>query len=205
MSRVRAEDGLTEKQAAFVREYLIDLNATAAAGRAGYGTKNANKVGPELLTKPFVAAAIQREMGARAERTLVTADRVIAEFARLAFADMGKFMKIEGGEARVDFQALEGGDTACISEITQDEYVEGRGEDAREVKKTKIKLHDKMGALQALAKHLGLFTDRVELTGRDGGPINVQGGVSSLLRAAQQLDAVKPRLIAPDADETAAE
>lgn len=68
---------LTAKQQRFVEEYLIDLNATQAAIRAGYSSKNADKIGPELLGKTRVAEAIAAEMDARSGRTLVTADDVV--------------------------------------------------------------------------------------------------------------------------------
>ncbi len=85
-----AEDAkrpLTPKQAAFVREYLIDLNATQAAIRAGYNPKTAHSMGHENLSKPEIATELQKHMEARGERTKVTADRVLLEIERLAMYD----------------------------------------------------------------------------------------------------------------------
>lgn len=79
--------GLTDKQKAFVAEYLVDLNATQAAIRAGYSSKTAARIAVELLNKTQVAAAIQQAQAQREKRTLITADRVLTELARIAFAD----------------------------------------------------------------------------------------------------------------------
>ena len=68
---------MTPKQETFVREYLIDLNATAAAERAGYSAKTAYSIGQENLNKPEIAAAVQKAMNERAERTAITADYVL--------------------------------------------------------------------------------------------------------------------------------
>lgn len=78
---------LTEKQKAFVQEYLVDLNATAAAKRAGYSEKNADKIGSELLGKTGVSKAIQKAMLDRQKRTEITQDRVLLEIGKVAFRD----------------------------------------------------------------------------------------------------------------------
>lgn len=75
---------LTLKQERFVQEYLVDLNATAAAKRAGYSGKNAGKIGPELLGKTRISAAIQEAIRARQERTEVTQDYVIEKLKAIA-------------------------------------------------------------------------------------------------------------------------
>ena len=81
---------LTAKQAAFVKEYLVDLNATQAAIRAGYSERSAYSIGQENLCKPEIQAAIQEEVKKRSERTEITADMVLREFAKLAFFDPRK-------------------------------------------------------------------------------------------------------------------
>ena len=68
---------LTDKQAAFVREYLVDLNASAAARRAGYSEKTAGFIGHENLKKPKIAAQIEDAMSERAQQAQVTAQMVI--------------------------------------------------------------------------------------------------------------------------------
>ena len=86
---------LTEKQKAFVREYLVDLNATAAAKRAGYSEKTAYSVGNENLTKPEISKAIQKAMQERQERTQVTQDMVVQEISKVAFKDAADFSESE--------------------------------------------------------------------------------------------------------------
>lgn len=78
---------LTNKQARFVEEYLVDLNATAAARRAGYSAKNADRIGPELLGKSWVSDAIHRAQAKRSARTGVTQDQVIEELRKIAMAE----------------------------------------------------------------------------------------------------------------------
>jgi phage terminase small subunit len=75
---------LNPKRAAFVREYLIDLNATQAAIRAGYSPKTARAQGCRLLTDADLAAAVQEAQATRAERALVTAEDVIKGLRREA-------------------------------------------------------------------------------------------------------------------------
>ncbi len=78
---------LTPKQKRFVAEYLVDLNATAAARRAGYSTKTADRIGPELLGKTCVSQAIQEAMRRRERRTEVTQDYVIGRLREIADKD----------------------------------------------------------------------------------------------------------------------
>jgi len=163
MGRLKKETkkrSLPPKQAQFVKEYLIDLNATQAAIRAKYSPKTASRIGPELLGKTWVAEAIQKEMDKRAKRTEITADRVLQELAKIGFANISDFVTLQGsGVPALDFSRADDAKLAAVSEITQDTYTEGRGDDAVTVKKTKFKLHDKVKALQHLGNHLGLFRE----------------------------------------------
>ena len=95
-----AESTLTPKQAAFVAEYLIDLNATKAAERAGYSEKTAAEQASRLLTNVKVAAAIQKAMAARSQRTEISADRVITEAWSILTADPREFMEYRIGCCR---------------------------------------------------------------------------------------------------------
>lgn len=155
---------LTEKQAAFVREYLIDLNAAQAAIRAGYSAKTAKQMGFENLQKPQVAEAVQKAMDERSKRTEITADNVINELAKIAFSDMRRIAV--WGPRGVTFKAsddLAPEDAAAVAEIGETVTQHGGSQ--------RVKLHDKLQALQLLGKHLKLFPDRHEHTGADGGPI----------------------------------
>lgn len=164
---------LTPKQQAFVREYLVDLNASAAARRAGYSAKTADRTGHENLKKPEIATAIAEAQEARSRRTQVTADRVVEELAKVGFSNLLDFFRITpGGEPYVDLSAVTREQAAVLAELQVDDFLEGRGEDAREVRRVKVKLHDKLKALEQLARHLGMFTDKVDVTS-GGEPLRV--------------------------------
>lgn len=78
---------LTPKQKKFIDEYLLDLNATQAAIRAGYSAKTANRIGPQLLVKSWISEEIQKAMQRREKRTEITVDRVVKELAAIALDD----------------------------------------------------------------------------------------------------------------------
>ncbi|WP_082017872.1 terminase small subunit [Leisingera sp. ANG-Vp] len=96
---------LTAKQERFVAEYLIDLNATQAAIRAGYSAKTAHSVGHENLRKPEIAKAIQEAQAKRSEKTGITQERVLQELARIGFADIRKV--VAWGRSPIDAEAEE--------------------------------------------------------------------------------------------------
>jgi phage terminase small subunit len=148
---------LTEKQKRFVEEYLIDLNATQAAIRAGYSVKNADKIGSELLGKTRVSEAIAKAMAERSKRTGVTQDRVIEQLAKIAFADLKDYVRWD--EKGITLLNSENVDGTVLQSIT--ETVLPKGGVKRE-----IKLNDKLKALELLGKHLGMWTEKqqVEVT-----------------------------------------
>ena len=176
---------LTARQQRFVEEYLIDLNASQAAVRAGYSAKTAGQFGYQLLQKPSILAAIQEGMDKRAAGTEITAEKVLRELALIGFANMADFMSIDDdGNACVDLANLTREQAAAIQEIVVDEYVDGRGEDAREVKRVRFKLADKKGALVEIGRHLGMFSDG------KGTSVNVNVAVASR-HVAEGLDLSK--------------
>lgn len=155
---------LTPKQRRFVVEYLVDLNATQAAIRSGYSKRTAGSIGQENLKKPEIAAAIQEAMGSRSMRTLVTADRVLEEIARLAFSDLRGFYTDDGRLKRP--HELTADQVAALAAVESFEEYEGRGEERELIGFTrKVKLWDKRAALELLSKHLGLLKERVEHSG----------------------------------------
>lgn len=91
---------LTARQEAFVREYLIDLNGTQAAIRAGYSARSASVTAAENLAKPNVQVALQKAQLARAQRTEITADRVLKEIWAIAIADPRELVQIKVGCCR---------------------------------------------------------------------------------------------------------
>ena len=147
---------LTSKQARFIEEYLIDLNATQAAIRAGYSEKTAYSQGEGLLRNVDVAAAVAEAKAARSERTEITQDRVIEEYAKLAFIEMGMF--VEWGENGVTLKAsadLPPELRAAVAEVSETTTEHGGT--------VRFKLHDKKGALDSLARHLGMFKDNLNV------------------------------------------
>lgn len=139
---------MTPKQQLFIREYLIDLNATQAAPRAGYGPSYARRTSFELLRKPAIAAAVKEGMAARARRTEIDTDRVMREYAKLAFADVRRLATWgKDGVTLREHTEISEDDAAAIVELSRT----GKSQGAR------IKIHDKRAALDALARHLGVF------------------------------------------------
>ena len=146
---------MTQKQKRFIEEYLIDLNATQAAIRAGYSPDTAKSIGSENLTKPDIQARIAKAMAERSRRTGVNADRVVMELAKIAFVNANDVIDPDTATVRAD--ALPE-DTAAIQSVK----VKTFGEDGLE---REIKMADKLKALELLGKHLGMFKDKVVLSG----------------------------------------
>ncbi len=146
-----------------MEEYTCDLNATRSAIRAGYSTKTAEVLGSRLLTLPHVREAIEKAKEERSARVKVTADDVVVALASIGFANILNFMEIKADVApRLDWSRLTREQAAAISEITVDECMDGD----RTVRKVRFKLYDKRAALADLGKHLGLFVERVEHSGK---------------------------------------
>ena len=144
-----SERPLPPKQQAFVREYLIDLNATQAYVRAGFRESRASGAcAHTMLKKPEIQAALSVAIAKRAQRVELTADRVLEETRRVAMSDIRKFFS-DDGELR-DIKSLSDEEAAALSSV---EVLEGR-KGFRRVKK--IKTWDKLKALELLHRHLGL-------------------------------------------------
>jgi phage terminase small subunit len=151
---------LTPKQRRFADEYLVDLNATRAAIRAGYSERTAGQIGGENLKKPEIRKAVAERMKARSERTGITQDKVLKEYARIAFFDPRKLFNADGSLRRVT--ELEEDVAAFIAGM---DVVEIGNEKAGFGLVRKLKLADKLGALNSLARHLGMFDDRLKVSG----------------------------------------
>jgi phage terminase small subunit len=146
---------LNSRQSRFVEEYLVDLNGKQAAIRCGYSKATAEAQASRLLRNVQVRVALEDAMRARSRRTEVTAGRVLNELAKIAFSNMRDYWPSPG--EGFDLLRLDEDRTAAIKEITIDEKVDRAGVLHR---RTHLKLHDKLGALTSLARHLGFFTDR---------------------------------------------
>lgn len=154
----KGKNQLTAKQSAFVAEYLIDLNATQAAIRAGYSEKTAHNIGCENVIKPIIAAAIAEAQAKREERTEITQDRVLEEYAKLAFLNPKKFYNDKGD--LIPIHLLPDDVAAALTGMDITTSFDKKSETFDTIKK--IKYSDKKGALDSVAKHLGMFVDRVE-------------------------------------------
>ncbi|QLB40809.1 terminase small subunit [Mannheimia pernigra] len=137
---------LTDKQKRFIEEYLIDLNATQAAIRAGYSEDTAKEMGYENLTKPHIQEAIQQAKNQRSERTQITQDDVLNGLLEVIAMSTGKKVVVETDVAKNESGGLVGFDIA----------------------KTKFEPAAANKALELLGKHLGMFKDKVDLINSDG-------------------------------------
>ena len=137
---------LTELQKRFVAEYLVDLNATQAAKRAGYKDPN---IGRQLITNNNVSEAIQKAIARREERTQITQDMVLRELAAIGFAKATDYVTIESGQVVInDTASLTDAQRGAIASIERTKYG------------TKVRLHDKVRALEKLGEHLGMFNGK---------------------------------------------
>lgn len=183
---------LTERQARFVAEYLVDLNATQAAIRAGYSEKNAGKIGPELLGKTRISEAIREAMKRREQRTEITQDRVLQELARVAFANGTDFARVvvreepttvvdEDGDLKqvtrriqtveiVDTSRIDHEKRAAIASIKEGKYG------------IEVSSYDKVKALELLGKHLGMFD------GKGGQRESEENNLLQAIQSAEEID-----------------
>ena len=148
---------LAPRQQRFIDEYMIDLNATRAAIAAGFSKKAASQAGWDQLRNPKVALEIGRRQSLLSERLSVSADNVLSELSKLAFANVGDFYRVgEDGRLEVDSNALT--DPLKSAALAQLDITEKTNGDQA----IKIKLADKRAALTDLGKHLGLFAGKPE-------------------------------------------
>ena len=163
---------LNERQRRFAREFIVDPNATQAAIRAGYSKRTAYEIGRKLLKKVEIAAAINKGQARLAAKVEVTAEKIIAELVKIGFSNMMDYMRVgPAGDPVLDFSKITRDQAAALTEVTVEDFLDGRADDKREVRRVKFKLADKRAALVDLGKHLGMFVERTEHTGAGGGPI----------------------------------
>ncbi len=141
---------MTIKQQQFCKEYLLDLNATKAALRAGYSRKTAREQGNRLLTNADIQAEIQRLMKGRDERLKLQADEVVIELSKVGFANIADFYDKDMNLLPLD--EIEGDNRAAIDILKIDKKITATGIAQTT---TTLKLHNKVLALDSLLKHLG--------------------------------------------------
>lgn len=161
---------LNDKQSAFCEEYLIDLNATQAAIRAGYSKKTAAQIGEKLLRKVEIQEKIQQLKNERSARTDITADAVIRRLAEISFANVDHFAKVVEQEYEATEFAAEGEKLVqrqvtrtrkIVDVVPTDEVPRERLAAIAAIKQGRngieLKLHDQVKALELLGRHLGIF------------------------------------------------
>jgi phage terminase small subunit len=167
---------LHQRRTRFVKEFLIDQNATRAAIAAGYAAKSATVTASRLLSDVKVRAAIERENEKANAKVDITVERVKLELARLAFYDPGAYWNPDGSAKA--FTDLDEDARRAIAGFEMAELFTGTGEDrglAGYIKK--FKLADKGANLERLGRHLQMFPTKVEITGEvihkiDDGDLN---------------------------------
>ena len=146
-----AHKPLTARQSTFVQEYLVDLNGTQAAIRAGYSKRSAECTASRMLRNAKVVTALQKAMAERSKRVQVSQDRVIEELALVAFSNLGDF--VEWGPDGIKIKDTAGDlndeQKRCVAEVS-----ETRSEHSATIR---FRLHDKIAALDKLARHLGMY------------------------------------------------
>lgn len=158
MPAPKGEDGLTTKQAAFVREYLIDLNATQAAIRAGYSAKTAGRVAGQVMQKPAVQQALRKAMNERSKKTEFSANDVLKELKNIVKFNIKSIFNPDGSLKEI--VDLDDDVSSAISSIkTKHEF----GLNSPPVVVTEIKIHDKNKAVDMAMRHFSLFNDKLNV------------------------------------------
>ena len=164
---------MTARQARFVQEYLLDLNAKQAAIRAGYSPRSAETNGNRMLRNAQVSAAVRAAKAERERRTSITADRVLRELAKVAFFDPRRLFGADGQPLPV--AELDDDVAAVVAGL---EVSVTNNDDGSVTRVAKIKLADKLAALEKLGRHLGLFEPK-------NAPGSAENPIAVLIRHAQ--------------------
>lgn len=152
---------LTAKQQRFIEEYLVDLNATQAAIRAGYSPSTAKEQGCQNLTKLNIKDAIDKALAERSRRTGINQDRVLLELAKIAFLNPVDVINMDEATLRGDANR---DDTAAICSVRVKTIPTPDGN----IVEREVKPYDKLRALEQIGKHLGMWKDNINLSGDIG-------------------------------------
>lgn len=149
---------MTKKQKRFIEEYLIDLNATQAAIRAGYSPETAQEQGSRLLSNVMVSNGIAKAIAERSKRTGINQDRVVYELAKIALVNPGKVINIQDATIRKDATDE---DLAAVQSIKVKKSYSETGE----MTEREVRMSDKVRALELLGRHLGMWNDKLQVSG----------------------------------------
>lgn len=168
---------LNAKQEAFCQHYARKANASWAAREAGYSVKTAGSQGFDLLKKPEIEARITAIRTERWKALHMGPEETMAEIARVARFNLGDILHLTpDGEPYVDLSKATEDDLAALAEASIEDFTEGRGDDARDVRRVKVKAHNKIAALTLAAKAHGLLIDKAE--------VNVTGDFAGAMEKA---------------------
>ena len=182
---------LNAKQERFVAEYVANPNASEAARRAGYSQKTAYSIGQRLLKHVEVKAAIDAGLQQLHSRIELSAERTRQEIARVAYGDIRKLVD-DAGNLR-PLQDLDDHTAATVASV--EVRTERDPEDESKVTTvTKVKTWDKMRALDMAGRYHGMFKDRIEHTGKDGGPVEVVSDLEMGRWIAKYMEAARLEL-----------
>jgi len=152
------------KHERFAQEMAKGTGQHDSYRQAGYAGDRA--AASKLADRPEIVARVAEIVGKAAAKAEITVERIMAELALLGFANMQDYMRASlDGDPVLDFSGLTREQAAALVEVTVEDFKDGRGEDAREVRKVKFKLADKRAALVDMGRHLKMFTDKVEHSG----------------------------------------
>lgn len=185
-----SESPFLPRQSVFIAEYLVDLNATQAAIRAGYEPESAGVVGSNLLHNPRILAAIERGKAQRIARVNMTADTVLQELSMLATSRIDHYVIDDDGQVQLAEGAPDGAMAAIQSVKRKKTIRESKDGEMFITYDVEIRLWDKPGALKLMGKHAGIAAcfDRLEITGRNGNPIETITEVRRVIIHAESRD-----------------
>lgn len=177
---------LNDRHIATIDEYMVNgFRKAEAMVVAGYKESYARRFAWAFFKQPLIREEIEKRRRMTRARVEVTEQRIVQEYAKIAFASFGDYVTIdEDGYAHIDLRGADDDMMAAIGEYTVESYMEKDGDDIRTVKKAKFKLSDKKAALDSLARHLGMFKDRIEVDGE--------------VKVVEALQAARKRLGKPD-------
>jgi phage terminase small subunit len=152
----RLPQQLAERERLFVQAYVKNFNGCEAVVAAGYSPGPGARIqAGRLLARASVQSLIAKRVESLVEKHNLSADKIVAELTKIGFANMADYTRLtSGGDRVIDLSAVTRDQLAAVTEIVVEDYADGRGEDAREVRRTKLKLHDKKGALVDLLKYV---------------------------------------------------
>lgn len=166
---------LTPKQRLFIHEYLVDLNATQAAIRAGYSRKTAEQYGHQLLKKTLVAKSIQAARERRENKAIMTREEILEELTLIGRSDIQNYVEIDDDTGAIrakGFEEMPKGSSRALQSINEERAIKENsdGNSVTVYDKVNFKMHDKLRALELLGKNQGMFPNKLEgaltLTGK---------------------------------------